>query len=182
MNCKKCGAKLKNGAKFCQACGEAVENVEINNTNNYQSNMQEQQTPREGGNGLAIASVVLGALSFFLGWVFVLLPIIGLILGICQKKTGALKVVGIVLNSLAIVVVALIWFFAIALVKSVSEEGPENFVNNLFGINLDEWEEKLNDEIDEDEDLIDEYFHTDENGTTNEEETPIEDSVEPAGL
>ena len=52
--------------------------------------------------GLSIASIVLGCISIFGGFLFIVFPIIGLVLGLCEKEKSSAKTIGIVLNSIAL--------------------------------------------------------------------------------
>ena len=38
MNCKKCGSQLRENAKFCDKCGEKVEEITTNENENFVSN------------------------------------------------------------------------------------------------------------------------------------------------
>ena len=103
MYCINCGNKLDKDAKFCKECGTKTSRVidtseEI--TNRY--------IPKS--KGLATASMILGIISLLLGFIIVPLPIIGLVLGLCQKGRCGEKVAGIVLNAFALFIIVLTWF------------------------------------------------------------------------
>ena len=179
MNCKNCGAKLKTNAKFCHACGQPVESAENNNTTvvsdsnsnqnaNYQ-NMYYQNmnnTPQEKEEGLAIASVVLGGLSFLIGGVVVILPIVGLILGICAKKKSTLKTVGIILNSVSLFFIVILWSLMIWVFGIVGSEVANSF-DSLEDTVLED--RSFEEEIDRQRDNTRKYFHYDDDMIENED-------------
>ena len=126
MKCKYCNSELKEGDKFCRNCGATIEKEKkTKKTKKVEEEVVEPvvvETPvtpvtptNNESNGLAIASIIIGAASFFFGWFLWILPIIGLILGICCKKKCTEKTTGIILNSIAlfIVVIVAIIFFSI---------------------------------------------------------------------
>lgn len=91
MNCKYCNKRLRKGSKFCTECGHSVNEVETPIV---------EETPSKG---LAIASIVIGSVSMLLGlFMFIIVPGIGLTLGLVQKGKSTEKTVGVVLNSVAI--------------------------------------------------------------------------------
>ena len=105
MNCKYCGTQNNDGAIFCNNCGQKlVEDVNSSviqtevNTMNVGTNVSNVVQPKKKGNGLAVASIIIGVLSiilsFFLNVIVIPLAIVGLVLGIVSKTKGA-KVVGI---------------------------------------------------------------------------------------
>lgn len=117
MFCIKCGKEVAEGNKFCTNCGAPMEEKEkeVNNdTLSYSQNptMQTTSNPTPTvtntnansgtGDGKATASIVLGIVSivFAFGIGFIT-SIIGLILGICSKKSGK-KTAGIILNAIAL--------------------------------------------------------------------------------
>lgn len=126
MNCKYCGTQNNDGAIFCNNCGQKlVEDVNSSviqtevNTMNVGTNVSNVVQPKKKGNGLAVASIIIGVLSiilsFFLNVIVIPLAIVGLVLGIVSKTKGA-KVVGILLNILAIILpIIIIVFFGVAL-------------------------------------------------------------------
>ena len=88
MNCRNCGKKLEEGSKYCPYCG----------------------TTTKPDKGKAIASLVIGIISIFIGVAFLPLPIIGLVLGCSNKEKCPEKTAGIILNtvSLLFAVVAIV--------------------------------------------------------------------------
>ena len=137
MNCKNCGY-FCNDSKYCSNCGAELINETVtpndNTNNNYNQNNVAYTQPKKS-DGLWIASLVIGIISLLLSFVLTILiiplAIIGLVLGIASKKKGN-KVVGIVLNSLAIIVSVVVLFIAIfVLGKAISSEGG-NFLRRLY--------------------------------------------------
>ena len=117
MYCVKCGKEVKDGTKFCTNCGTEIEakkekkeekkdekltysqNKSIETTSNPEPVAAK---PAEGGDGKGTASLVLGIVSIvFLFGIGFITSIVGLILGICSKKSGK-KTAGIILNSIAL--------------------------------------------------------------------------------
>ena len=102
MNCSKCGAKLKEGEKFCSSCGEQV--VSQNNSQNTSNAVSSQNSNTDGK---ATASLVLGIVSFVVPCVGFITSIVGLILGIASKKKSGMRTAGIVLNAVSLVFIVL---------------------------------------------------------------------------
>lgn len=137
MFCKNCGKVLNQGDLFCANCGNQiiaenneVENVsfttnEFDNLNHQQSN-NNQNIPVNNTNkeksGLATASIVIGIisiiLSFFLTILVYPLAIVGLILGIVNKKKCKKEILGIVLNSISFVIPIIILVFSITILSN----------------------------------------------------------------
>lgn len=89
MKCKYCNSDIKEDTKFCPSCGRSVSDIKVSNT-------------------LAIASLVLGVLSIIGGFTTLIIPIVGLILGLCQKEKCTERTIGITLNSIGIVLALLL--------------------------------------------------------------------------
>ena len=119
MYCKSCGTKLKKDAKYCHICGEVISSDEEEKVENKSSSSE--------GKGFAIASVVLGGCSLIFGYAFIFLPIIGLILGLCNKEKNPLRTIGIVLNSVGIGLIIIVWSFIIYAFSVFSNYAFENF-------------------------------------------------------
>ena len=100
MNCSKCGAKLKDGEKFCSSCGEQV-------VSQSASNDVLSQSSNTNTDGKATASLVLGIVSFVVPCVGFITSIVGLILGIASKKKSGMRTAGIVLNAVSLVFIVL---------------------------------------------------------------------------
>ena len=159
MNCKNCGNPLKENQNFCSACGTKVEEepAAIEQTpvvdQNPQPIEQVQSTTETTApvntpvsEGLGTASLVLGIISLILTFVisFFILPvaIIGLVLGIINKRKKGKKIAGIILNAIAIVInvgiilvtLVFVGLFATALGsdKCTNVDGdPSNYVVTL---------------------------------------------------
>lgn len=98
MNCKYCNKRLRKGSKFCTECGRSVDEVETPII---------EETPSKG---LAIASIIIGSVSLFLGlFMLVIVPGVGLTLGLVQKGKCTERTVGIALNSVAIGLGLVMW-------------------------------------------------------------------------
>ena len=121
MKCKYCNSEIKDGDKFCRNCGAPVEKVKKGRKSTKKVEEVKEEVPVEvvvpaepvkpvetESNGLAIASIVIGAISFFIGWFLWILPGIGLVLGICCKKKCTERTTGIILNSIALFFVTIV--------------------------------------------------------------------------
>ena len=127
MNCKKCGKKVSKTDVFCQYCGTKVEQEESKAKTTKSSTKKEEkkvevvkttpvETKKEGGNGLAIASMVLGIIgilfSLIIGPFAFLFPLLGLIFALCSKKSG-FKIAGLVTSIVAFVIEIIITILSI---------------------------------------------------------------------
>lgn len=132
MFCVKCGKEVKSGTKFCTNCGAELEEKKDDKLTYSQNKAIEttsNPTPvpvsatSTGSDGKATASLVLGIVSFVVWCVTPITSIIGLILGICAKKSGK-KTAGIILNSIALgfSIIGLIIFFAFGSFATLIEE------------------------------------------------------------
>ena len=105
MFCSNCGKKLKEDAKFCNECGTKVI-FENRTSNNIQTNTI-NEIPVSNGKG--VASLVLGIISLFIGFFLIPIPIVGLILGIVQKRKNGVAIAGIVINALSLFGIIMLW-------------------------------------------------------------------------
>lgn len=158
MNCKNCGSPITSDSKFCTKCGaqisennqsssnnmyqqplnELKDNVMFNQ-NNYQNtnpNINNQNAPNANlpnKETLGTVSLILGiislVLSYFLNILILPLAIIGLILGIVNKKKHGQKIAGIILNSISIFIIVVMIIIAIFVLKSV---GFNEFFSRLY--------------------------------------------------
>ena len=166
MKCNYCGADNKEGSKFCASCGAElkekkkapkkeevkVEKVEVKEVK-PEVKPEPVKVEEKTGDGKGTASLVLGIVSLIVWCVTPITSLIGLILGICAKKSGK-KTAGIILNSIAlaisiICIILFFWFGAIinAAVEEVNRSGD---VNKFFET-LEEEYEKAEKEIEEEE-------------------------------
>ena len=151
MKCKFCNSDLKEEDKFCRNCGAPVEKVKKGRKKKEEEKAEVKEEPIQNvppvapvqkteSNGLAVASIVIGALSFVFGWIIWILPVVGLILGICCKKKCTEKTVGIILNSIAcfLVTIIVIMFILIGLfVRTVVSNVSDSDLNeHIFDENL----------------------------------------------
>ncbi|MCL2522127.1 MAG: hypothetical protein FWE36_04625 [Erysipelotrichales bacterium] len=94
MFCCKCGAQLQADSRFCTSCGNQT--GVVNTPSNY------YYPKKTLGSGEATASIILGAVAFFLPIpvLDIMVGIAGLILGIVARKKGSegIAVVGIVIS------------------------------------------------------------------------------------
>ena len=121
MYCVKCGKEVAEGTKFCTNCGaeieakvEEVKDDKLTYSQNQSiattSNPTPATTPAPAseGDGKGTASLVLGIVSLVIPCVGFITSIVGLILGICAKKSGK-KIAGIILNSIALGLIVIGW-------------------------------------------------------------------------
>ena len=108
MICNKCGAQNPDGARACMRCGAMLANGAPQNFNQgyntYPQNQQMNNIAPEPGRGLAIASLVLGIVSFFC--VGVIAGIVAIIFGAMAKNQGnksGMATAGIVLGIIGFV-------------------------------------------------------------------------------
>lgn len=129
MFCRNCGKNLNSGQMFCGNCGTKIENQ--NNVNSFgqytqgnyninnQSNLESSNNKKSG---LSITSLILGIvsilLSFLLNIFIIPVAILGLILGLIDKKKSRMKITGIILNSLGIVFPIIILIIGGVLINS----------------------------------------------------------------
>ena len=121
MYCVKCGKEVAEGTKFCTNCGAEIEakakevkddkltysqNQSIATTSN--PTPATPAAPASEGDGKGTASLVLGIVSLVIPCVGFITSIVGLILGICAKKSGK-KTAGIILNSIALGLIVIGW-------------------------------------------------------------------------
>lgn len=119
MICKNCNTQNMDDAKFCFQCGAALNDnasAQSNEPNQYsqqpqygQQPLYSQQPVEEPGKGLAIASMVLGIISFFC---FSLITgILAIIFGAVAKSKnyrGGMATAGIVCGVISLVLYFLI--------------------------------------------------------------------------
>ena len=142
MFCVKCGKEVKDGTKFCTNCGaevkeakkeekkEEVKDEKLTYSQNDSIKTTSNPTPVEKtestGDGKGTASLILGIVSMIVWCVAPITSIIGLILGICAKKSGK-KTAGIILNAIALgfAIIGLIIFFSFGYFAALVGETPE---------------------------------------------------------
>jgi hypothetical protein len=93
MFCSHCGKDLTEGAAFCIHCGAPVNPAELS--------FGQSERPRSEGGGHALSSLILGIISWCTCGGFLLLPVLGLILGILGLKSTqkGIATTGICLNA-----------------------------------------------------------------------------------
>ena len=135
MYCKYCGNKLTSNSKYCNKCGKAKEeNATTTDTG-------------EVGKGRAIASLVIGIISILFGYIFLPLPIIGLVMGCSYKGKCSEKTAGVILNVigliLSIISLILTIIFSILLVTAIvnSDVTDKIISGNIEVEDIGEWEE-----------------------------------------
>ncbi len=137
MFCVKCGKEVKEGTKFCTNCGAEIKEVKkedkeekLTYSQNKSIETTSNKTPVVATNtstsekdGKATASLVLGIVSLVIWCVAPITSIVGLILGICSKKSGK-KVAGIILNaiSLGFSIIGLILLFGFGYFAAIVDE------------------------------------------------------------
>lgn len=152
MNCEKCGKKNTKTAVFCTNCGAELKKAEEAETQKVveakatEKKVEVVETKKEEGKGLAIAGMVLGIvgllLSFIIGPFAFILPLLGLIFSIVAKNGKGFKIAGIITSAVAIVIEIIFVLISIL------------FVGSFFSI-LGDYVE--NGDLDEIEDIIDDY-------------------------
>lgn len=130
MYCKKCGKEIEKSDMFCANCGTKVEKIEKLNVQKEKnevinSNTIDKTTEIKSSNGTA--SLIIGILSIMLALplsLFIIpIALIGLILGLTEKGKDSKKIVGIILNILAIVIPVTIAISAISfMVRDVKSD------------------------------------------------------------
>ena len=125
MYCVKCGKEVAEGTKFCTNCGAEIE-AKVEEVKDDKLTYSQNQSiattsnptpveakPAEAGDGKGTASLVLGIVSLVIPCVGFITSIVGLILGICAKKSGK-KTAGIILNSIALGLIVIGWIVVLA--------------------------------------------------------------------
>lgn len=108
MKCRNCNSTMNKGDKFCANCGKTV-NVD---------------------NSLGIISIVIGVMSFLGGFIFFPLPIIGIVLALCQKEKTSERTIGMVLNIIALVFATIACMLLISLISFGIKYG-NNIVDDI---------------------------------------------------
>lgn len=176
MKCKYCGKDALSSDKFCKYCGAEIEKIESQpkveeiNFNSSPIEMKDEQNTNNSqaksnkkGNGLKIASLVLGIISLVL-FIFniLLLPleIIGLVLAIVYIAKNKKFCAGLVLNIIAMIISLLLFSAGIAIITNIGE--------NLINYPDDEVKEQIKEQIEnlknelEEYDKINIYYNDDE--------------------
>lgn len=126
MFCKYCGNQVPDGSQFCQVCGKVLSSEQgaaqtMQQSQTYQPYHPYQPYPSvaEPARGMAIASLVLGIISFFL------FPIVcgplGLIFGCVAKSKGnttGKATAGIICSIIGFV----LWLFTVLFLNSLINE------------------------------------------------------------
>lgn len=161
MYCSNCGTKNE-GNKFCVKCGNKLNVVSSNNTNDNVSVKKETS-------GLKTASIILGilgivgALVVIFAPVSLILTIIGLILGIVATKKVK-NVSGIVLNSVGLFLsIIMLGLFILVIMFATEEYDNNNYYDDSYygsdsEFNIDDY---FND-------IMDEYYNDDSYGDKGE--------------
>ena len=134
MKCTKCGKEIGKTDLFCQYCGTEVKKEEEKTkavekktaTKKAEKveavKVEEKKEDNKSGNGLAIASMVLGIIgivfSLIAGPGAFLFPLLALIFGLCSKKSGY-KTAGIVTSIVGFVIELIITILAVTLFSSL---------------------------------------------------------------
>ena len=155
MKCSYCSADNKEGSKFCASCGaELKEKKQATKKEEPKEIKTKPVVPKENDvDGKGTASLVLGIISFVVWCVTPITSIVGLILGICAKKSGK-KIAGIILNAIALTVSLIcllfcIWFNAV-INAAIIEFSNSGDINRFFEI-IEEEYEKAEKEVEEEE-------------------------------
>lgn len=106
--------------------------------NQGQGEPQVAQPQAQGGNGMGVASMVLGIIALLSVWLwFVSIPlaVIALVLGIIARKNKAgrgMAIAGIITSAIAIVVSAIIVIIFLAFIGGASDAFEEGFTDFEF--------------------------------------------------
>ena len=158
MKCTNCGKEVKKTDKFCQYCGTEVKAEEKKTTKTavVEKKAETKKTAakkveavkveepkveeKKSGNGLAIASMVLGIIgivfSLILGPVAFILPLLALIFGLCSKKSGyktagiITSIVGFVIEIIIIIIYVLFFSSLFSLIGNYVDNYDYNYNNN----------------------------------------------------
>ncbi|MCD8366317.1 MAG: hypothetical protein LUC83_11105 [Clostridiales bacterium] len=142
MYCKNCGKELNEMTSFCPACGCPVNDggPDGNGSGSYTPNNQAasyndpyyQQPAKQGPDGFAIASLVLGIVSFFV------VPIIGAILAIVfgnksirESGMNTMARVGKILGIISLVIYVVVVVVIVVLIVLFGFS-TMNYMNNLY--------------------------------------------------
>lgn len=147
MFCVKCGKEVKDGTKFCTNCGAEIEakkeevkddklTYSQNKTIETNTNTTVAASTEKTGDGKGTASVVLGIISLVVWCVTPITSIIGLILGICSKKSGK-KTAGIILNAIALglSIIGIILCFSFGWFAALVGETPDTPITPVVPVN-----------------------------------------------
>lgn len=122
MHCRRCGRVLKGNERYCSECGEAVSSI-------------------NKPDGRASNSLVIGIISLLLSGfnIFILpLAIIGLISGIRHKGKSSTKTIGIVLNTISIVIIIIECLLLVFVYRVVvSNNNGESFIDKYVDKYID---------------------------------------------
>lgn len=138
MNCKNCGAIIKEKDRFCAGCGTKIEknenieeketifsNQSNKNTNaTYQQNNQNLQNISEynqyNNNNTKTdnetACLICGILSFFTCWIGIILGIVAIVLGVKEKKLTGKTPAGMVCGIISVSIYTLFILIWLAIV------------------------------------------------------------------
>ncbi len=119
MYCRNCGKQIDDKAVICVHCGVATDNMP---GNRFEAKPAE---PAKPVNVLAIVGLIVSAIGLFGGNYLFLVPgIVGLIISIIgmvkakKYSYGGLAVAALVVSVLALIIWALIWGLAFAIIMS----------------------------------------------------------------
>lgn len=166
MYCSNCGNKLKSDDKFCSNCGNSV-----NKSEKLVENTSESENK---ASGLKIASIVLGSVALlgnlliigtFLSIIFALIGLIIAIIVCCKHEKN---VIGIVLNSISLLLSILFISFIVRIIKfipSVINKGTNvidgytekyngNGFDNFFGDFFEDFFDEYNFNYNSDDDRV----------------------------
>ena len=114
MFCSHCGKELREAAVFCMYCGSPVgQMIPLN---------EPSALPRrpQTGDSLGTAALVCGIVSLLICGGFLILPIIGIMLGLKSKRSDV-AVVGICLNAVAVILFLIVAAFSFPAILAARE-------------------------------------------------------------
>ena len=123
MFCERCGQKNNETDQFCVGCGSELKVPQNENINNVGQKVLTNNEKRQQADGYAIASLVLGIVSFIIPCIGIFTAIIGLVEAKRSNTICGVRTAGKILNIIVIII------FAIAILYKIIWPSFENAIN-----------------------------------------------------